>query len=132
MIKLKKILNEANGHHSSDIAYHIAELEVRNSIKKYGLDPNKYKLTDRTTHGNYIYVFLDYDEALGYARIYNDFLRYQEESQKEFDVWQVNVKGLKLIKDFTLNTGDDPRKDSAYITHSPIDKKRLKLIKTIE
>jgi hypothetical protein len=66
------------------------------------------------------------------ANAYNDFLRMQDEQNRDFDVWQVNVEGLKLIKDFTLNTGDDPMKDSAYFTHSPIDKKRLKLINTLQ
>lgn len=127
MIKLTKIINEVK----SSIAYHVAETDVRHSIQKYGLDPNKYTSGDRTTGGDYIYIFLDYDEAYWYAKAYNDFLRRQDEEEKEFDIWKINTENLKLIKDFTLNIGDDSMKDSAYMVKSPIDKKQLKLIKTI-
>lgn len=122
MIKLKETLIK-----ESPIAYHVAEENVRNSIKKYGLDPNKYSNNDRTTNGNYIYVFLKYSECVSYINAYNYFLKRQDEDEKYFDIWEINTEGLRLIKDLNLNTGDDPMKDSAYFTKAPINKKRLKL-----
>ena len=63
--------------------------------------------------------------------MYNYFLKRHDEPEEDFDIWKVDTKKLKLIKDLTLNTGDSPEADSAYYTKAPVDKKRLKLIKTI-
>lgn len=128
MIKLAKILNEQR---TADIAYHVAEEDVEESIEKYGLDPKKYD-GDITTIGIHIYVFLDYDEAVGYAETYNSWLVYQGESKKTFDIWEINTKGFKLSKDYDLNTGGDPMEDSAYMIEAPINKNRLKLIHTVQ
>ena len=59
MIKLKEISASKTSSVASSVAYHVAESEVRTSIEKYGLDPNKYDLKDRTTGGKYIYLSLN-------------------------------------------------------------------------
>lgn len=113
------------------VAYHVAESKVRSSIQKYGLDPNKY-YGDRTTSGTRIYLFLNVNEAVMYAKMYNSFLQYQGEQQQNFDIWKVDITSIKIYKDFTLNTGDDPRKDSAYYTKEIISPNKIKLYKTIK
>jgi len=124
MIKLRQILEDARplkGKGLYDVAYHVAEEDARDSIEKYGLDPTKYNLNDRTTVGKYIYVFADYDDADVYIGGYNSFLRMQDESEKTFDIWKINTKNLMFIKDYTLNAGDNPEYDSAYILKAPVD-----------
>jgi len=127
MINLKKLITEVK----VKVAYHVAEKSVRPSIKTHGLDSNKYK-GDITTSGIFIYVFIKYAEAIGYIHGYNDFLKMQDEYEKYFDIWEINCRGLDLIKDYGLNTGDLPQNDSAYAIKGPIDKKRLKLKMTIK
>lgn len=132
MIKFKTILEVKEGK-ISDVAYHVAEKTNRSSIKSFGLNPKKYPdQNNLTTSGKHIYVFLDYDSAYWYVKQYNHFLKQQDEDEKEFDIWQVNTKGIDLIKDYTLNTGDDPEKDDAYMIKGIVDKKLLKLYKTIK
>jgi hypothetical protein len=108
------------------IAYHVADSDDRNSIKKFGLDPSKSK-NDLTTSGKNIYLFLKLSEAKSYISGYKLFLINQEEDERNFDIWEINVSGLKLIKDLGLNDGDDPKNNSAYFTKAPISKKRIKL-----
>lgn len=112
-------------------AYHVSESKVRSSIQKYGLDPNKY-YGDRTTYGTKVYLFLNENEAVTYVKVYNSFLKYQGEPQQNFDIWKVNITSIKIYKDYTLNTGDDPEKDSAYYTKEIIPSNRLKLYKTLK
>ena len=134
MIKLKEILEDKNpikGKGLYNKAYHVAEKDVRNSIEKYGLDSDKYQLNDRTTSGKFIYVFVDYNDAEGYVDSYNSWLVYQGEPKRSFDIWQIDTKNLDFLKDYTLNTGD-PEYDSAYTLKSPVDKRLLKLVDTIE
>ena len=137
MIKLKELYEEREkmpikGKGIFDKAYHVAEEDVRDSIEKHGLNADKYNLNDRTTSGKVIYVFVDYNDALGYVDAYNSWLRYQGEPKRTFDIWQIDTRNLDFLKDFTLNTGENPEYDSAYILKAPVNRRLLKLVNTTE
>lgn len=126
MLRLTNILEQIS---RKFYVYHVSETKVRNSIKKYGLDYSKYYDKENvSTSGKHVYVFSNLQEAVSYAISYNEFLKYQDEDVKEFDIWQIDAQGLKLQKDHTLNSD---YKDKAYYIDGVIDRKRLKLIKTI-
>lgn len=106
------------------IAYHVSDSDVRDSIKKFGLDPKKSK--DDTTSENNIFLFLKLSEAKSYVLGYKNFLKYQEEEERNFDIWEIDVTDLNLKKDLGLNDGND-QNNSAYFTRAPISNKRIKL-----
>lgn len=128
MTKLKNIIIL---EYSSKKAYHVSESRYRNSIKKYGLDPKKYP-GEITTDGNNVYIFLDYSEAVSYAKGYNDFLIRQGENKKYFDIWEIDITSMKLKKDYTLYGDEYDEDSSAYYISGTINPKKLKLITTLK
>ena len=130
LLSLKRILIEQI-YKNHGIAFHVAEKSVRDSIIHNGLDPKKYN-DDITTDGNKVYVFLDKMWAIQYAKGYNDFLKIQGEPKRDFDIWQININGMKLEKDYGLNSSEDPATDPSYCIIAPINKKFIKLIQIIK
>jgi hypothetical protein len=120
-MKLKNILNEIQ---NKVIYYHVAPLSVRDSIKKFGLDPDEFG-EQRTTWGNVIYLFKTFNAAKQYKYYFDDF-----DKNDPYDIWEVDITGLKTKKDLTLhpNQAPDDDPDSVYIK-GPISRKRLQLIK---
>lgn len=117
---------------SKAYVYHVAEEDVRSSIKRHGLDPRRYPDQDNlSTNGSHVYVFQSEDSAKQYADGYQDFLRRQGDEIKSFDIWQVDVTGLPISKDLTLYYDGDPDEDDAYMIKGKVSRSRLKLIRTV-
>lgn len=125
-----EIMKKYNIYSNDGVAYHVAETSVRQSIIQYGLDPYKYE-DDITTDGSKVYVFIDKNYAIQYAKGYNEYLIHQGDSIRNFDIWEIDVRNMRLEKDYGLNSAENPEEDPAYCIIAPIKKEYLKLVKTI-
>ena len=119
MIRLIDLLKED----IDNLYYHVAPKRVYNSIKKYGLDP-KHAPYERSTEGNWVYVFKTKESA----HWYKNYMENQEPIE-DMNIWEVDVKGLEIKKDYTLSSNADADDDDAYMIKTPVSPNRLKFIK---
>jgi hypothetical protein len=111
--------------------YHASRQENRQSIARYGLRPHAGKNWDHLDRRDLdlpripkgVFLFSE----IGYAYAYGD----RVDDEEEWDVWQVDVRGLDLLKDPEPYGGDDEGDEMlahSYYVRERIAPERLRLV----
>jgi hypothetical protein len=110
--------------HPIKTGYHVAPIEARKSIGRYGIDPSK-SLYDRWSTGKGFYFFDNLEQARWYAEYMG-----RTDPPCSMDVWEVKLTD-GAISDSGLSSDEEGNKGSWYYP-VPVPASAVKLVWTFE